>query len=312
MRVLFVAKTEGEWHNGIRMYWAADRLGYDVEIMSISDPIRKIKETLERFQPDWAFVTGSRVDIAIYQVCKQYAKVCVWCADCVDEARLAQWQRLTGLIDCAFTPITALPEVLREYKITDNAVWMPQFWDHTYTKPTGHAKESEVCFLRTPGDSVRQRWEDQLSKSYRTNFSGGWRTRPDITDRSLWKSFYVVRGKDAGNAYAAAKISITIPRVNKWLGKGMEISDRIFNAIGCGSLFLQYDSPHLDRLFTVGEHFDTYDGSITGLKNKIDFYLNNEHARKEIAEAGQKYCLKHHTVDVRVKQYWEHLCTLPL
>jgi hypothetical protein len=283
------------------MYKAAVRLGYDVEIVSIDDSRRSIKNKLRTFQPDWAFVTGSRLDPTIYRACKEYTKLCVWCADCVDEWRLKLWGHLTGMIDCAFTPITALPELLKERGITDNAVWMPQFWDHTYTKPTGHVKESEVCFLRTPGDSLRQRWENQLVQflgHYKCDFSGGWR------------SCDVVRGADAGNAYAAAKISISIPRQHKWLGGGMEISDRIFNAIGCGSLFLQYDSPHLDRLFTVGEHFDTYDGSITDLKNKIDFYLNNEHARKEIAKAGQKHCFENHTVDVRVKQYMEHLCAL--
>lgn len=300
MRVLFVAKTTGEWHNGIRMFWAARRLGYDVDIVSINGPTPKIVigSVIQEYKPDWVIVTGSRLPIWIYEMCAMYSKLCVWCADCVDEGRLDQWKRLTGKLSCAFTPISALPEVLKERDITDKAVWMPQFWDHTYTKPVKHIKQSEVCFLRTPGDSVRQNWEDQLSKSYRTNFAGGWQEKD------------AVRGADAGNAYAAAKISISIPRKNKWLGEGMEISDRIFNAIGCGSLFLQYDSPHLDRLFTVGEHFDTYDGTITDLKNKIDFYLNNEHARKEIAKAGQKHCLENHTVDVRVKQMWEHLCAL--
>ena len=296
MKVLFVAKTTAPWHNGVRMYWASDRLGYQSEIISIDAPVRRFRKQLTEYQPDWVIITGSRLDWNVYEICKEYAKVCVWCADCVDEGRLGQWKRLTGLLDCAFTPILTLPELLKERGITDNAAWMPQFWDQTYTRPFGHTTASEICHIRTPGDSLREKWEKGLSTYYKAKFVGGWKV-PDA-----------VRGNLAGNAYAASKIAISIPRKNKWVCDGY--SDRIFNAIGCKSLFLQYDSPGLDRLFEVGKHFDIYDGTYKGLVDKINFYLDNDKLRSEIATAGQKHALKYHTVDVRVKEMWEHLCAL--
>lgn len=297
MRLLFVAKTVADWHNGVRMYWAADRLGYDVDIISLND--LRLKDKLITYQPDWAFVTGSRNELGLYQTCREYAKLCVWCADCVDEARLRQWQRLAGMLDCVFTPITALPEVLKERFITSNAVWMPQYWDQTFTTVQKPADLKELCHLRGPGDRRRAEWELRLARKYDARFVGG-HFPP-----------YIVRGHEAGNIYAGSKISITIARQNKWLGRGMEISDRIFNATGCGSFFLQYETPELDRIFEVGKHVATYDGTYESLVDTINFYLTNEDLRKKIAEAGQKHCLEHHTIDVRMKQMWEYLCALP-
>ena len=278
------------------MYWASDRLGYDSEIISVDAPVREFRKQLTEFQPDWVIITGSRLDWNVYDVCKEYAKVCVWCADNVDEGRLGHWKRLTGLLDCVFTPILSLPELLKERGITDNAAWMPQFWDHTYTKPFGHTTASEICHVRTPGEPLREKWERGLGTYYKAKFVGGWKV-PDA-----------VRGNLAGNVYSASKIAISIPRQHEWLCDGY--SDRIFNAIGCKTLFLQYDSPGLEPLFEVGKHFDTYDGTYKGLVNKINFYLDNDKLRSEIATAGQKHALKYHTVDFRVKEMWEHLCAL--
>lgn len=299
MRLLFVAKTVADWHNGIRMYWAADRLGYDVDIISIASSRRDLKDKLITFQPDWAFVTGSRNDFSVYATCREFAKVCVWCADLVNEARLKQWHQLAGMLDCVFTPATALPDVLKERFITSNAVWMPQYWDQTFTVVTEPASLKELCHLGSPGDRKRAEWAFKLTRKYDSRFVGG-HFPP-----------YIVRGHEAGNVYAGSKIAISIARNNKWLGRGMEISDRIFNATGCGAFFLQYESPELERLFEVGKHIATYDGTFEDLVDKINFYLTNDDLRKQIAKAGQKHCLEHHTIDVRMKQMWEHLCALP-
>lgn len=298
MRILFVAKTVAEWHNGIRMYWAADRLGYEVDIISLSSSRRELRDKLIKFQPDWSLVTGSRNDLDIYRTCREYSKLCVWCADNVNEVRLAQWHRLAGMLDCVFSPITALPDVLKERQITPNAVWMPQFWDQTYTVVTEPASMKDLCHLRSPGDRKRAEWESKLAQLYEARFVGG------------HASPFVVRGNMAGNVYAGSKISISISRGTPYLGRGMEMSDRIFNATGCGSLFLQYATPELGRLFEVGKHIVTYDGTYKNLVETIFFYLTHDDLRKQIAKAGQKHCLEHHTIDIRMKQMWEHLCAL--
>ena len=36
--------------------------------------------------------------------------------------------------------------------------------------------------------------------------------------------------------------------------------------------------------------------------DKLDFYINNDKARQEIALAGQKRTLKDHTIDIRANE----------
>jgi spore maturation protein CgeB len=76
---------------------------------------------------------------------------------------------------------------------------------------------------------------------------------------------------------------------------------RIFEATGLGSCLLTDDKSNLTDLFDTEKEIVVYKNSHDCI-NKINWLLNHEEERKEIAKAGQRKTLALHTVDARCKQ----------
>ena len=76
---------------------------------------------------------------------------------------------------------------------------------------------------------------------------------------------------------------------------------RLFEATGVGTMLITDQKDTLGELFKVGEELETY-ASPLELIEKIKYYLENESARKKIAEAGQKRTLLDHTYRKRMEE----------
>ena len=74
-------------------------------------------------------------------------------------------------------------------------------------------------------------------------------------------------------------------------------SNRLFDALACGAFVISDKIPSAETLFEG--NIVTYDDA-DDLKNKIEYYLSNEHERKEKAQKGNEIVLKNHTFDNRV------------
>ena len=74
-------------------------------------------------------------------------------------------------------------------------------------------------------------------------------------------------------------------------------SNRFFNIMGCGSFCLVRRFPGLEFWGEDGKHFVSFDSNQDALK-KIEYYLNHDKERKEIANAGYRWFhLYHNWID---------------
>lgn len=112
-----------------------------------------------------------------------------------------------------------------------------------------------------------------------------------------------IYGSDMADVYRQSKIVIDIQRENI-IPMTCGTSDRIFKAMGVGAFYLTYPINDIGRLFEPRKHFDMYDNTLSGLIEKIDYWLNHEDQREAIAVAGQVEIEKYHTLKVRINQYW--------
>ncbi len=76
---------------------------------------------------------------------------------------------------------------------------------------------------------------------------------------------------------------------------------RIFDVLGCQGFLITNYQPELNEIFNIGEHLDIYE-SFEDLEYKIDYYLNHENLRAEIARNGYECVKKNHTYTIRVGQ----------
>ncbi len=79
------------------------------------------------------------------------------------------------------------------------------------------------------------------------------------------------------------------------------VNPRTFEICGCGGFQLVDQRGPLPELFRPGREVVTY-GDLAELRRHIDFYLANEEARQEIAEAGRERAHTDHTYDIRLAE----------
>jgi len=81
-------------------------------------------------------------------------------------------------------------------------------------------------------------------------------------------------------------------------------SDRLLRILGSGTFCLSYKHPEMEQDYENYKHL-VYFESLEDLKNKIDYYLENEEERKEIAKNGRKLVLNRNTFKHMVKNILE-------
>ena len=68
---------------------------------------------------------------------------------------------------------------------------------------------------------------------------------------------------------------------------------RIFDVMACGGFLLTEYRPFIKEMFRIGEELDVFRSREEQVE-KIQYYLNHENERKEIARAGQERVLREH------------------
>lgn len=115
-----------------------------------------------------------------------------------------------------------------------------------------------------------------------------------------------VRGDNLRALYASTKIVVGDSCLVGDRGHAVAIrywSDRIPETIGRGGFLLHPMVEGLDEHFTDGVHYRSWDlGDWSRLGELIAHYLEDDAARREIAEAGRQHVLEHHTYHVRAAQ----------
>ena len=143
------------------------------------------------------------------------------------------------------------------------------------------------------------------SNSHQSNF--GWKHRTDLL--KFLKEQYGSRFRHIGNdeeirnlelndVYASAKIVVgdSVYAPHYW-------SNRLYETIGRGGFLIFPMIDGLEKEFTPYKHFIPYKYyDFTGLKEKIDFYLDHPEERNKIRDAGFEYCKQNHTYTERCKK----------
>jgi hypothetical protein len=91
---------------------------------------------------------------------------------------------------------------------------------------------------------------------------------------------------------------------SQWPDSGF-VSNRIFQSFAAGGALVlhQYFKDYEKIGFIDGKHLVIW-REIDDLIEKLNYWITSENGyrRKAIADAGQKYCLEHHSFDVRVRE----------
>ena len=98
------------------------------------------------------------------------------------------------------------------------------------------------------------------------------------------------------------KSRINLNITTKAIREGLSL--RIFDVLGCGGFLITNYQVELPDLFVPGEDLEVY-GSMEELEEKVDYYLEHENERAEIAANGAKKVRKMHNYPVRILQMIE-------
>lgn len=139
-------------------------------------------------------------------------------------------------------------------------------------------------FSHFPLSGKRKMVVQELQFKYGNRFGvygNGW---PNVTGNSNGD-----QRKEAA-IYRGAKIALNVSHYDS----ERYTSDRMFRILGSGCFCLSHYYKGIEKDFEVGKHLATFT-DIFDMKRKIDYYLEHEDERKQIADEGHKHCYANFT-----------------
>ncbi len=150
----------------------------------------------------------------------------------------------------------------------------------------------DILFVGVTRGVYRDIVKDALKTNHDVSIYGmGWE---EFIDEKLIKGQFI-ENSELHKYYSSCKILLN----DHWEDmRDMDFpSNRLFDALACGAFVISDKIPSAETLFEG--NIVTYEDA-DDLENKIEYYLSNEHERKEKAQNGKKIVLKNHTFDNRV------------
>jgi spore maturation protein CgeB len=114
-----------------------------------------------------------------------------------------------------------------------------------------------------------------------------------ITPQTIWQA-------PLYREMAHSKIILNITR-STFYGVETGINLRIFETLAANRFLLTDHSCELSELFHIGEEIESY-SSAEELKDKVQYYLNNDRQRLKVARRGHEKFLSHYTWPTRIKK----------
>ncbi len=200
---------------------------------------------------------------------------------------LAARQTLSLLFDNVFLYQRSYLRKFKDHSEA-NVHWFPWSCDLAVFRDLGCPRDIDVAFIGQlfGANSQRRRILSQLSAIVRVN-----------EQRKYLQA-------EIPGIYSRAKIVINMPI-------GNDLNARVFEAISCGAMLLtRAGADGQDALFRAGHHYVTYD-SDADLVEKVRYYLAHEEERLAIAQAGHAEVLKHHSLELRLKELLAKIAEAP-
>jgi len=114
------------------------------------------------------------------------------------------------------------------------------------------------------------------------------------------------RGKEHSKVCASSKIMVAENATNSVAGYW---SNRVYLHLACKAFVLHPYIKDMEKYFEDKRHL-VYWKDLTDLQDKIDYYLNHEEEREEIATAGHELVLSRDTWSKRMEEFWHILSRL--
>lgn len=118
----------------------------------------------------------------------------------------------------------------------------------------------------------------------------------------IGKAEHEIRMDDLNNLIASSKIIIgeSVPKPYYW-------SNRLYETIGRGGFCLHAYHEGIDKEYDIGTHFDVYyrEEGFSKIKDKIDYWIENDEERQKVANKGMIHTQKYHTLANRASQLIE-------
>ena len=307
MKVLVWACGFQKRFAGPYLYREAKRQGFDVMLTGSRAHPEEMLSALESYRPDWVFCFALRPGFRRYyrQIRNSGAKLLFWYPDMTERTRDRMWRR--QLANRADVLVFSILETARRYcDLAPTVLWMPQYFDHRSCMRDGalptrldpSKKIYDLCFMGST-DGVRRKWLGKLDRRYKCKF---------VLDR-IGRSGEI-REWDMAEVYAQSKVAFNIQR-SLFLNPGpFVVSNRTYNAMGSGAAFVNHKVQNLDYVWEEGAHCAMHDDTFDDLVRKIDFYLEHDDVREEMAVRGQRNVLRYHTLEQRVAEYWQVMRTI--
>ncbi|MCK4359394.1 MAG: glycosyltransferase [Candidatus Cloacimonetes bacterium] len=301
MKIFILGYTYTSHQNGLLMARAFAEEGYTVNVCSLATPWQEIVSSVRRFNPDFVFQTGGR-DVSnkhLLELKHLGYKLVLWYPDAYGpnfQPDIEFFKQVKGKFDLILSTVKGIVPQLEEY--TDRAVWGPQYYDQMYYKPTIERLDLkheiyDVCFIGNNNKGVSPDRDVYIPKLYE-------KYKIKVVGKGFNVLSIYVETSEIANIYRNSKIALNFTTViNPTL---LQMSDRIYKILGCGTFCLTQSIQGLEQLFQDGKHLVVFNG-YEDLCEKIEYYLEHEDKREEIALEGQKEVLKKHTINIRVNQY---------
>lgn len=304
MKVLVWCCGFEERFAGPHLFREAERQGLNVRVAGSRNRPEQFMPEFMRFKPDWVFCFAIRESLRPYYTAirSEGSRLLFWYPDQCDRLRDYMWKRkIAHYADVAVFSI--LHTAVQYRNLFPLTLWMPQYFDQQQCLGSNGQLPKrlnpdkpiyDLCFIGSV-DKRRRSWlEHLMEKGYNCKFVIH---KPRMLNE--------IRGYKMAEAYAQSKIAFNIQR-EQFLNPGPFItSNRCYNAMGSGCFFINHYVNQLHLMWEEEKHCVTYDDTLKDLCKKIDYYLTHEDQRERIAQCGQADVLQFHTLEQRIKEYWQ-------
>ncbi len=258
--------------------------------------VRMVEETApDAFLAVYGLDHGPRVFDALRR--KGVPTICWWLNDPFQFSRSAG---RAGLYDYYFTNSRGVLPAYRELGLK-NVHYLPVgIYPPVHRKMPGETPRYEVCFA---GDwsPVREEVIGALAADFDVSIFGPWKKRVGKDSPLSGR----VRGGKFFSPEAMAGLfnrSRVVLNIHSWFGKwDYGVNPRLFEANGCGSFQVCDFKREIPELYEDGKEIVLY-GSLSELKEKLEYYLAHENERRQIAENALSRSHKEHTYRHRLAE----------
>lgn len=182
------------------------------------------------------------------------------------------------------------------------ATWLPDGADRDMDQPAPYDEKfaCDVAFIGravSPGnDWSRADFLVRLAEKFNVRVWGqDWQR---YADKLNWDGS-AVYGRDFAKVCASARIVLDI-KPKMWdASVGVYSSNRLVRQIACGGFSLSRGTLENKQMFREGEHCAWYDSEEEAFA-KIEYFLQHDHVRREIALNGSRLVQEQHMLDNRV------------